>query len=213
MGYSNQTLVESWGQLTPGDIGGIGQAYATLIATLIALADELIDHHCDVPSGFFNAGGVTVTQELHDSEGDGRVILNYAPVLSVTTLQYNDAALNATANWTTLLQGPGANTNFLLYKREGRLYIYSNAPASGEQKIQVTYKAGYSATPETVENLSARLVAAVIHRIIDSSNRKVIRTGDVSLTPKDMNVLVQKVFTQDLKDLLIHFKNVRMLKG
>ena len=69
------------------------------------------------------------------------------PVIAVSKLEVNTAEPDAAANWTTLTEGPGLNSSFMIL-RTGNLslgyaiWFYNNEPEPGIGRIRLTYTAG-----------------------------------------------------------------------
>ena len=179
-----------------------GEFLAFIENTLIPVAMKIIDDHCDLPTGAF-AGGATVTDEYHDGDGSGEFFLNYAPVVSVTTLSRNKAGLNAATDWETLTEGPGASTHFLLYKGEGRIYCYDRIPCYDRKNIKVTYVIGFSAVPDTVQQVCKQLVVnalrgMLMRKILPADLTQIVMAGgdagslrieEMELTPAQRRLL------------------------
>lgn len=170
-------------------------ALTTFIESLISEAESRIDGVCGVPDGFFRAGGLTVTEELYDGDGDEDLYLNYAPIVSVTSLYENTASLTAPASWVQRTEGPGSGTSFVKYAREGRLHFYDHIPGYGVQNVKVTYVAGYSAVPGVVariaKDLAANALRGILHRQMDPTQitSLIMNGGDVkSLLSDDMSL-------------------------
>ena len=183
-------------------------ALTTLIETLIGRAERLIDDHCGVPSTFFKAAGLAISNELHDSEGDGEVLTDYHPIITVTKLEANNAGLSQAANWTQLTEGPGASTHFIAYKRDGLIHIYNGVPASGHQNIRISYTAGYSVVPKSVEQVCVEVVARMLESFVNRVKTKMGELGEYELRLVDA-----KAFSEELKKTLTPYVHVYILRG
>jgi len=170
--------------------------YEDLIDELILYAEKIIDNYCQVPSGFFVALGVTVTDEYHDHDGSGIFYLHYYPT-DVTTLSVNSKPLIAVPSWTTLTEHPAASSSFVPYpehRHHGKVYIYNNIPPAGVRNIKCTYQAGYTTLPADVTQITNEVVANVVRGIL---KRK--------LTPQDITEMVvaggdiRAVFAEGMK--------------
>jgi len=179
MGYTTADDVKNYSQLSYSDLGfSDDTAFTNFINTLIGIAEDIIDDYCDVPDGFFDDGGVKLT-EYYDSDGSGELWLKHRPVISITSLQYNEKGPTETPSWVSLTEGPGDDTHYLIYPEKGFIYIYSKIPPAGKRNIKVVYTAGYSATPEPVAHVCKELVANVLRGVL---KRK--------LAPQDLTALV-----------------------
>jgi len=213
--YSNQTEVETWGQISSSDLGNIGYSYVDTVAYLITVADRAIDDYCDQPDGFFEPGGVEIQQEYHDGVEAGEyniltwfaaslkrrpyIRLEYTPVLSVTALEENTSG----TTWTERTEG---RDNDYLVIEHGVRYL-RNIPKYKYKNIRVTYKAGYSTTPGRINECSARLAAAIAQRIIDSKKRDNVSLSGMSVgKPVEFVGLAKASFTSDLKSLVRRYR-------
>lgn len=107
---------------------------------------------------------VTVTQELYDYSGDDYVlVLKGDPVLSITTLEYNDQNAGETPSWTAKTE----DTDFYLYGDYSEVEFIPGKfkPKSGKRRFRVTYKKGYSIVPDDIKELATKIVAK---RVVDS---------------------------------------------
>jgi hypothetical protein len=165
--YASAQDVKDFCKITYVDLGLPNDtAYTTLIEALISIVERIIEDFCGVPSTFFKASGLTITDEYHDSDGSGYLWLKYRPVISVTKLEYNEKALTETASWVELLAGPGMGKNYLLYAEKGLIYVYQEAPGEGYRNIRVTYVAGYTTVPGPVAQACKELVSEWIRKIL-----------------------------------------------
>ena len=168
--YTTTANVRDETQIDYKDIGFQDETqYEDLLDELILAAERIIDNYCKVPSGFFVAAGLTVTAEHHDHDGSGVVHLRYYPILSVTSLEYNNAGLTQATNWTALTAGPGAGSSYLLYpefESHGKIVIYSTIPSAGFRNIRSTYVAGYTAVPADITQITNEIVANIVRGIL-----------------------------------------------
>jgi len=111
-------------------------------------------------------GEVTHTDEYLDYDGSGYIRTNYAPIISISSLEYESGGLNGTENWVPLTEGRGSANSFIIYKPEGELKIHGTTkPIAGFQNIKVSYLSGYEVVNKTVKAILAKRVAM---RIISS---------------------------------------------
>jgi len=211
MPYSNKRDVEFWGQIASGKIGSIGPDYNESIQQAIAHADHMIDDYCHVPEGFFNPGGIEIQQEyLNGTDvaylggitkffnwyygGTSHLRFKYRPVLSVTKLEEETAA----GTWTTRTEGTG---NDYIVVEDGVRYV-TNTPAWKYKNVRATYLIGYATTPGNVTQVSARLAAAILHRIIDAKDRVKASVSSLHAEHSSETSLGVAIFTPDLQRLL-----------
>ncbi len=197
MSYTSTDNARDEIQIDYKDIGFQDETdYEDLIVELISYAERIIDNYCQVPSGFFVAGGVTVTDEYHDHDGSGIFYLRYYPT-NVTTLSVNSKPLTDVPSWSALTEHPAATSSFVPYPEyihHGKVYIYNNIPPAGVRNIKCTYKAGYAALPADVTQITNEVVANVVRGILKRR-----------LTPQDITQMVvaggdiRAVFAEGMK--------------
>ena len=107
--------------------------------------DQLISRSNDMLVGSRNDHWTTFFND--------RFKLNKAPILSITTLQRNNAGPSATDDWETLTQQTGSSGDFLVDLDTGLITFVDQVPAFGQRKLRVTYNYGYSTVPKVVERL------------------------------------------------------------
>lgn len=214
MPYSTKDDVETWSQTNSSDLGSVGYDYDNTIQYLINVADRAIDDETNQPEGFFTSGGIEIEKEHHDGVEVGHygfvvrfygyskrpfLRLKYTPVLSVTKLEEETSA----DTWTTRTEG---RDNDYLVMETGVRFL-RNIPKYRYKNMRVTYKTGYVATPGRISECSARLAAAMAHRIFDSKNRGNVAVGGLSVgKPAEFVGLAKSCFTDDLKDLVKHYR-------
>jgi hypothetical protein len=105
----------------------------------------------------------TTAFEVYDYSGDGVLLLEHRPVLSITQLLTNTAPLGSDASWVELTEGRGSTNSFELYNEQGMLRFHGNSngtkPYAGSRTIKVAYSYGYSTTPLLVQRLATMIVA------------------------------------------------------
>ena len=211
MPYSNRSDVEFWGQLDSTHIGSYGPDYNASIQQAITHADRMIDDYCHVPHDFFTPGGIEIQQEYRNGTdvaylggitkffnwyygGTSHLKLTHSPVLSVTTLEEETAA----GTWTARTEGTG---NDYIVVDDGVRFV-TNTPAWKYKNVRVTYKVGYATTPGNVVQVSARLAAAILHRLEDAKNRDKATITGLTVGNTAETSLGAAIFTDELKRLL-----------
>lgn len=203
MTYVTASDVKSYSKLTYEDLGYADDAsFDTFLNDLIAKVEDIIHRYCDVPSGFFQAGGVTVSEELHDYD-ERFIMLKYRPVISVSKVELNMAGYGQTPDWTTI-----DSVYYIVYNESGLIKIVNKVPAIPERSVRVTYTAGYSATPEAVKYVELQLCSKILHLILQRKISPIIRVEDWVV-----RLVEGELFTQDLKLLLNRFRSPKATVG
>ena len=158
---------------------------------LIPHVESVVDSYCNVPSGFFKAGGLTFTDQLYDYKQ--ALQLRYYPVLEVSAVKRNKAGYGQTPDWEAL-----DSTDYIVDKYTGILYFVSGkVPAVREQSIKVSYKAGYSSTPNVISYVAAQTCANVLNIMLQRKVAPVIRVDDWTV-----RLVLPAAFTEELKNML-----------
>ena len=195
MVYCSTDDVKRYSQATYTDLGFTSDSeFVTFLSTLISRAQGMIDRYCGVPDGFFEPGGVTRTAELYDHDGGEILFLDYAPVISVSSLEQRTSGLGMTEVWEALTEG--ASNDFIIYKAQGKIY-FIKAVSAGYQKIKVTYVAGYASTPGDLADVCAQLAANILANMV-ARGTVGVSIGEVSLSVKDL----KESFTFELTKIL-----------
>jgi len=203
--YTTLEKVKDLAQMKYKDLDFDTQAeFDALVNTLIDCSESVIDNYCDVPDGFFDDGGVTVTDEYHDlKESDDFIQLEYKPVSSISSASVNGAAYGSAPSW-----GAIATNSIYLYKMTGQVYMHSLTFTVTEQNIKVTYLAGFAATPGDIDYICAQLCVNVLHETLQRKVSPLIRVDDWSVR------LVQpSIFSKELQKMLRRYKKARMTIG
>lgn len=181
--YATTSEVLDFCQMNHEDLGLQDETMLEdLIDAIILFAERIIDDYCNVPSLFFTAGGVAITDEYHDHDGSGIFHYNYYPIITVTNIEVNLLALTQAPVWTPITAGPGVGSGYLLYpemEHHGKVYIYMGTPPEGHRNIRSDYTPGYAAVPPPVNHMTKELVANALRGIL---KRK--------LTPQDISQII-----------------------
>lgn len=218
--YCTQLDVEFWGlgEVVDGGVYGSTATYADRVQRAIQAAQALIDEHCHMPRGFFEAGGVQVTDEYHDGnevayyysvgklydwqwDYDAFMLLPFKiqPVLSVVKVEEETTA----GTWTTRTAG---SSNDYIAVEQG-VHFIDNFPDPGVKNLRVTYIAGYTLTPQVVKEACARLAVLTLQRILDSTNRAAAVAAGVGSTPPPDSSLGKPILTLEIQSLLRNYVN------
>jgi len=181
MAYSDLDLVSAYlGGVTIDDDSAVS---STDVTEWLAWADAEIDK---ITGSKFVTG--SVSEEVYDYDGSGFLRLNKRPVISVTTLEYNDVPLGSgDANWVELVQGRASDDDFILsHDYSGEVMFHGTRPSTDVGATRVTYTYGYATTPVVVKELATALVAknwlmAVVSKDTNDSPSN-ISVGSISIT-------------------------------
>lgn len=103
--------------------------------------------------------------EYHDYKGNNRLILNNAPVISITKVEYISSDWGApSVTWTELTEGRTSSDSFIVYKDEGLIQFHNNTsgthlPKRGVQNVRVQYSYGKATVPNEIKRFATLLVA------------------------------------------------------
>jgi hypothetical protein len=184
--------VKAYSKIVYSDLGYIGEAsFNTFLESLIPLAASLIEGYCNVPSGFFNAGGKTFTGQVYDYRYPW-IDLYYYPVLSVSKVEINNSGYGTAPSWETL-----NSQDYILASDNGQLMLVNKVPAIVEQSVKVTYTAGYTATPDLIKHVCLQICSNVLHGILQRKISPTVQVGDFTF-----KVLTPEVFTRELQLML-----------
>jgi len=145
---------------------------ANWLATLITVASKAVENYCNR-----EFTSQTVSNEIHDGDGEKDLFLRNFPVASITqvVITENDGD-------TVTITG----TYFRINQRTGQIIFepaetadYSYFP-EGFQNISVTYVAGYSTIPEPVQEATVQLIAWLKSESDKDPNLKAEKLGDWS---------------------------------
>lgn len=189
MVYCNKDDVKAFSKITYSDLGHANETvFDTFLDTLISLAQSIIDNHCFVPSGFFDAGGISFTNQLYDYRHPW-IDLRHYPVLSASKVEYNDQGYGITPNWVTV-----PSPEYILNNDTGQLMLVEDTPAIPEQSVRVSYTAGYSAVPSKVRFVCIQICANILHLVLQRKISPVVRVDDLTV-----KLIVPESFTRELQ--------------
>jgi len=188
--YAQSDEVRLFSRLGYEDLGYETESeFDAYIATLIPLAQGLVDQFCHVPKNFFEDTGYTETDGIYDYR-ETWIHLKYHPVLSITKVEVNTASYGNAAVWTEL-----AATDYIVAKDRALLKIVGDTkPAEMLQSIRVTYVAGYSKTPELVKFVILNICSNIIHAMLQRKISPVMRVDDFTI-----RMIIPNAFSRDLQ--------------
>lgn len=162
------------------------QATIAFSSTTTPTEDD-IDEWIAEESAYINSlanqvfGSTLYTSEFIDYEGGEFLVLENAPIISVTSVQYNANPIGSTlgSSWGTKT----AETHYTVYKDRGIVKLLDTwGPHTGEKRFCVTYSAGYSTIPYEVRKLATKLVAErVLNTLIQKNIAERSDGGSVSV--------------------------------
>jgi len=106
-------------------------------------------------------GSETVTDEYHDYDGSGYLKTDKAPIITVSSMSWDENGIDATtSSWVDLTEGRTSDKDFIIYKDEGEIQFHGTSkPSFGYQNIKLTYTAGYSTVNVAAKAIVAKRVA------------------------------------------------------
>ena len=140
---------------------------ASTLPTLTAVTTWIEEESANINQIAGRIYGSTEYTETIDYDGEERIQLQNAPIISVTSVLYSSAGELGSTNY-ALDDTQVEDTDFTVYTDRGEIRpLWQNwSPKEGDKRIQITYTAGYSTTPLTVQKLATKMVAK---RVIDSA--------------------------------------------
>jgi len=195
MTYITTEEVKSYAKVDYKDLGYETESeYNTFLSGLINQVESIIENHCNVPSGFFQDGGVSITDETYDWD-DRFIILRYRPIISVSSVKLNMAGYAQTPDWQTI-----DSKYYIVYKNEGMIKIIGKTPAIPEQSVKISYTAGYASTPQAIKNVCLMLAGNILHAILQRKISPVVRIDEFTV-----KFVVPDVFTDEMRRILAPF--------
>jgi hypothetical protein len=190
--------------------------YESYVGRLIDRASRQIDRFTRRPSGFFN-GGASIT-EYQDGEPFQSGVysdtvraakneirrklyhLGQSPVVSISSVAHNNNSMGASPVWDT-------TTDYQLDTATGEVSFASSVTINdGIKNLRFVYVAGYASVPDEIEQACEELVANAIKKAtIDNLNARV-RFGK----PSAISMTNKEVFTDEIKEMLEPYKQVRI---
>jgi hypothetical protein len=174
--YTTHELVQSELQLS--------SAFSTTTLPSYDDVDEWIAEESAYINSLANQvfGSTLYSSEFIDYDGEEWLILENAPLISVTSVQYNANPLGSSlgSSWTT----KSADVDYSVYKDRGALRVLFNnwRPTDGAKRICVTYSAGYTTIPHEVRKLATKLVAErILNTLIQKNINERSDGGSVSV--------------------------------
>lgn len=147
MAYTTTDLISA--ELNGVVIDGASVPNSTTVDNWITESDSEID----VRTGK-SWSSVVVADEVVDYDGSLYVRFPSAPLLSITSIEYNENALDETPSWVTIDSG-----DYIVYLEDGEIKFVANSPSAGLQSLRLNYIKGYTTVPAYVQRLSTLMSA------------------------------------------------------
>jgi hypothetical protein len=151
MAYTTAALVEA-------ELSSAASFSTSSVPTLAQLTTWISETDAYIDQISSNVYAQSTYVDEINYEGEDRILLKHAPIISVTSVQYSPYALGST-------EYPGyvtktANTDYAVFLEKGYIEVLPSwSPRSGLKQIKVTYVAGYTTTPLPVQMLATKMVA------------------------------------------------------
>jgi len=196
--------------------------YTDHVDELIKVASARIDRYCKRPSGFFDAGGASVT-EYHDGKSARDETRFYplnerkdaydewrytywtkqTPIISITSIHKRTSAIGVTEAWSEI-------TAYNYIADTGQIRLKSSvAPSEGMKRLRIIYAAGYASRPDDIELACAMLVSHYLQGFVQQDLTQRVQWS----RPTIPDFARPQVFTEDIKALLEPFKKKRTHAG
>jgi hypothetical protein len=190
--YCTKDDVKAYSKIAYTDLGyASDSAFNTFLDSLILLAQGIVDNYCAVPSGFFEAAGLSFTNEIHDYKYPW-IDLRYYPILLVSKVEHNTQGYGIAPVWVEI-----SSQDYIINTQTGQIMLVNKVPAIAEQSVRVSYAAGYAATPDPVKHVCLQLCSNLLHGILQRKISPVVRVDDWTL-----KVLVPEAFARELQAIL-----------
>ena len=183
--------IKSFAKLTYEDLGYSSDSeFEAFLNDLVDHISGVIENHCRVPAGFFEAGGLSFTDQLYDYRNP--LDLRYKPVISVSSVKVNKAGYGQAPDWQTL-----GSTDYIVDYEAGLIWFVADYPAVQLQSVKVSYTAGYAETPQIVKFVALQLASNILHIILQRKISPVIRVDDWTV-----RMIIPEAFTAELQAML-----------
>jgi hypothetical protein len=110
----------------------------------------------------------------------------YRPLLTVTSLQRNQAGVASADSWETLTAQTGNGGDYIVNLSEATISFVQNAPRMGKRAMRISGTYGSSTVPAEVEQLATLIVAQRIlmssFSVAHNGNWDSVSVADISLS-------------------------------
>jgi len=162
--YTNSTLIEA-------ELRASSLFSATTVPSLVQLTTWITEESAKINhDAGYNIGSTQYVEYYDYDINESSIYLKAVPVITVDTLQYNPYELgnsSYSAGWETKT----ADTDYTVYEEKGKIDMLSGfSPSDGRKKFKITYTAGYSEIPKTIQMLATKMTALrVLNSLIQSN--------------------------------------------
>jgi hypothetical protein len=151
----------------------------------------------------------TVSSTYVDYDGSGILRFPHAPLISITSIEYNVYGEGLASSWVALTEG--IDKNYISYLDEGEACFVSGVnvtvnvlPRAGKQRLRLSYVYGYNTVPTEIQRLCTLMVAKrVIMSLINSqanSEGGEIQVGTIRVAdPSNFSPNYVKAMTEEIR--------------
>jgi hypothetical protein len=189
MGYVTRDELNGQSQLEKRDFGITSDAtFDNFLDAIITHAQGAIENYCGVPSGFFTPNGYSVTDELCNFISSGIIDLQLRPVLSIESVEVDQASRGSPSNWLEL-----SEVDYIAELPAGLLHLVNYFPSRIVNAIRVSYTAGYASIPDAIKNATLESASNLAHTILQRKLSPTTRVDDYTLKLVTPNVLTSEI--------------------
>lgn len=191
--------------------------YTDHVHDVAEMASRFVDNHCGRPEGFFAKGGASIT-EYHNGKAkrfgadylesiedlgiaERRTFyLEHYPVISVSTVKENVAAIGASDDWKT-------RTKYRVDKKRGIVKFATGViPQEGFENVEFVYTAGYSSIPVPIAMATAEIAGNYIKDAVEKYTQQHMPWQ----RPAPLDFSIAKIFTPHAEALLAPYVKRRV---
>lgn len=173
--YASVQDAKDFSKLTYEEFGyADDNAFTELVNKALELGESVVDDLCNVPRGFFKAGGTSVTEYV--DWDTPYTFSTYKPIVTLTSVSYDTTGYGQAPSWTALVQ----DTDYIYYA-DGRFYIFTKTPGKAEKSIKLVYTAGYSSVPPMIRTASIEVASQILHSMLQRRTSPTVEMGNVAI--------------------------------
>lgn len=193
---------------------GTIQDYYDYIMQRIEEASRFFDGQTQQEMKFFQEAGIEVT-EYHNGSGSippagmyefseaetawkdsaARIFTKVSPILSVTSIHKNTAAIGATESWSAI-------TKYACFSHGEIVFNQDSIPPQGIKNVRIIYKVGYLTTPIDIQMAVTRLIVNLIHKLVSDRTATFVSFK----SPTAISFASPQVLTPDILDIIRRYK-------
>jgi hypothetical protein len=149
------------------ELGAVSITAATTITSAMVdgwISDAELDVELLTGQVYTSTSITSSAYEYHSYDGTRVVKLDKYPVISITSLEYEENGHSSTTeSWVSLFEGRGSDKNFLLFKDVGAIKLHpnttSNWPTVGDKNLRVAYVYGHTSVPRNIKEYVVKVAA------------------------------------------------------